>query len=202
MKLLVVGGHTRNIGKTSLAASIIAATRELDWTALKITQYGHHICSTSGDACGCVVEDPEHPFAITPELDATSGTDTARLLQAGAREVYWVRTRSGDLDQAMPDLRKLLDGREYVLMESNSILRFLKPDLYISVLQYDADDFKRKGIHSVEGPLTLADLLQRATDHIPHHAHYIEEKRKALNIGERALPFHLASVGVRERLIA
>jgi hypothetical protein len=90
-----------------------------------------------------VVEDPEHPFAITPELDATSGTDTARFLQAGAREVYWVRTRSGDLEQAMPELRKLLDGREHVLMESNSILRFLKPDLYISVLQYDAGDFKR-----------------------------------------------------------
>ncbi len=66
----------------------------------------------------------------------------------------------------------------------------------------DADDFKRKGIHSVDGTVTLADLLKRATDHIPHHAQYIEEKRKALNIGERAIPFHLASVGVMERLIA
>lgn len=66
----------------------------------------------------------------------------------------------------------------------------------------DADDFNRKGIHSVDGPLTLADLLQCVTDHIPHHAQYIEEKRKALNIGERAIPFHLASVGVMERAIA
>jgi hypothetical protein len=66
----------------------------------------------------------------------------------------------------------------------------------------DADDFKRKGIHSVDGPVTLADLLQRATDHIPHHAQYIEEKRKALNIGGRVIPFHLASVGVMERAIA
>ena len=66
----------------------------------------------------------------------------------------------------------------------------------------DADDFKRKGIHSVDGTVTLADLLQRATDHIPHHAQYIEEKRKALNIGERAIPFYLASVGVLERAIA
>jgi hypothetical protein len=53
----------------------------------------------------------------------------------------------------------------------------------------DADDFQRKGIHSVEGALTLGDLLQRAADHIPHHAHYIDEKRQALHIGERALPF-------------
>jgi hypothetical protein len=66
----------------------------------------------------------------------------------------------------------------------------------------DTDDFKRKGIHSVDGPVTLADLLQRATEHIPHHAQYIDEKRKALNIGERVIPFHLASVGVMERAIA
>lgn len=61
----------------------------------------------------------------------------------------------------------------------------------------DADAFERKGIHSELGPVTLADLLQRAADHIPHHGQYIEEKRKALRVGERAIPFHLASVGVR-----
>jgi hypothetical protein len=61
----------------------------------------------------------------------------------------------------------------------------------------DPCDFQRNGVHSEDGPLTLADLLKRAADHIPHHAQYIEEKRKALNISERALPFHLASVGVR-----
>ena len=61
----------------------------------------------------------------------------------------------------------------------------------------DADAFERKGIHSEHGPVTLADLLERAVDHIPQHAFYIEEKRKALQVGERAIPFHLASVGVR-----
>jgi uncharacterized damage-inducible protein DinB len=60
----------------------------------------------------------------------------------------------------------------------------------------DAEAFERKGIHSEHGPVTLADLLQRAADHIPHHALYIDEKRKALQVGERAMPFHLASVGV------
>lgn len=142
MKTVVVGGHSRNIGKTSVAAAIIAATREFAWTALKITQYGHHICSTSGHTCNCVVEDPDHPFAITRELESGSGTDTARLLQSGAREVYWVRTRTGDLEQAMPSLTELLVGREYVLFESNSILRFVQPDVYLSVLQYDVEDFK------------------------------------------------------------
>jgi hypothetical protein len=59
----------------------------------------------------------------------------------------------------------------------------------------DVRDFERRGIHAIEGPLTLADLLQRATDHIPHHVHYIEEKRKALKLSGRAAPFLSARLG-------
>ena len=59
----------------------------------------------------------------------------------------------------------------------------------------DADAFERKGIHSEHGPVTLADLLQRASDHIPHHGQYIEENRKALKVRRARLPFHLAGVG-------
>jgi hypothetical protein len=61
----------------------------------------------------------------------------------------------------------------------------------------EAGEFRREGIHAKDGPLTLADLLMRAADHIPHHAHYIDEKRKALKVGKRDIPFHLAGVGVR-----
>jgi hypothetical protein len=42
--------------------------------------------------------------------------------------------------------------------------------------------FERRGIHSEAGPLTLADLVQRCTGHIPHHVRFIEEKRKALDV--------------------
>ena len=61
----------------------------------------------------------------------------------------------------------------------------------------DAGGFRRKGIYSEDGPLTLADLLKRAADHIPHHAQYIEEKRRALKVAERASPFHSESAGAR-----
>ncbi len=47
--LVVVGGNSRNIGKTSVAASIIRGTVELGWTALKITQYGHGRCAKRVD---------------------------------------------------------------------------------------------------------------------------------------------------------
>jgi hypothetical protein len=40
-------------------------------------------------------------------------------------------------------------------------------------------------------------LLQRITDHIPQHVRHIEEKRRALNVGEIEMPLHMAGVGIR-----
>jgi len=40
MAIVVVGGHSRSVGKTSVVAGLIAALREFNWTALKITQFG------------------------------------------------------------------------------------------------------------------------------------------------------------------
>lgn len=142
MKLVVVGGHSRGVGKTSLAAGIIAATPELHWTALKITQYGHGICSAHGHDCSCAIEDPDCPYAISRELELDSGSDTSRFLRAGAEEVYWARTRVGQLETAMPALRDMMASREFVIMESNSILRFLRPDVYLPLLRFDVEDFK------------------------------------------------------------
>lgn len=40
--------------------------------------------------------------------------------------------------------------------------------------------FERTGIHSEDGPLTLRTLLERITNHIPHHVKFIAEKKQAL----------------------
>lgn len=42
------------------------------------------------------------------------------------------------------------------------------------------NDFQRIGHHSEDGPLTLETLLQRITEHIPHHIRFIKEKRELL----------------------
>ena len=142
MKLVVVGGHSRNIGKTAVAAAIIAATRELGWTALKVTQYGHNLCSQDGQSCECAPENPDHPFAINREENRDGRTDTSRFLTAGAAEAFWVRTPVGRLAEAMPAIRGLMEGKAYVIAESNSLLRFLRPDVYLVVLDGDTTDFK------------------------------------------------------------
>jgi uncharacterized damage-inducible protein DinB len=43
-------------------------------------------------------------------------------------------------------------------------------------------DFARTGKHSTDGLISLAVLLERITNHIPHHVVFVEEKRRALGM--------------------
>jgi hypothetical protein len=139
--LVVIGGHSRSVGKTSVVAGLIAALREYHWTAVKITQYGHGLCSANGEACDCATDD--HSWAISEEKNRQGDTDTSRFLQAGAAQALWVRTEQGRLAEAMPALRSRLGSSRNVIMESNSILKFLRPDLYLTVLDPGTEDFKK-----------------------------------------------------------
>jgi hypothetical protein len=140
MPILVIGGHSRSVGKTSVVAGLIAALPGFHWTALKITQYGHGICSANGEACDCATTD--HSWAVSEEKDRTGESDTSRFLVAGADHSWWVRTEQGHLAEAIPRIRKILASTENVIIESNSILRFVKPDLYLTVLDPQIADFK------------------------------------------------------------
>jgi len=128
------------VGKTSVAAGLIAALPEMHWTALKITQYGHGICSANGEACDCATGD--HSWAVTEEKDRSGDSDTSRFLVAGAVRAWWVRTEQGRLAEAMPKVREKIAAAENVIVESNSILKFLRPDLYLTVLDPGTEDFK------------------------------------------------------------
>jgi hypothetical protein len=45
-----------------------------------------------------------------------------------------------------------------------------------------AEAWARRGIHSTDGPLTLRQLVERVTNHVPHHVAFIKGKCDALGI--------------------
>jgi hypothetical protein len=141
MAIIVIGGHSRNVGKTSVVAGLIAALPEYNWTAFKITQYGHGVCSMDGKPCHCAADD--HTWAISEETDRSGDSDSSRFLAAGAVRAWWVRTEKGRLAEAMPTIRRKLRDGENGILESNSILKFLRPDLYLTVLDPATADFKK-----------------------------------------------------------
>jgi len=153
MAIIVIGGHSRSVGKTSVVAGLITALPEYNWAAFKITQYGHGICSRSGKSCHCASED--HTWAISEELDRSGKSDTSRFLIAGARRAWWVRTEQGRLGEAMPTVQRKLSECENAILESNSILKFIRPNLYLTVLDPATADFKQ----SARQALGLADAI-------------------------------------------
>jgi hypothetical protein len=140
MSLIVIGGHTRNVGKTSLMAGLISALPERNWTAVKISQYGHGVCSVNGKTCNCAVD--EHPWAITQVYDRRGDSDTSRFLAAGAAKGLWVRCKQGRLEEAMPAFQQRITTDENVIIESNSVVGFVQPDVYLTVLDFSIADFK------------------------------------------------------------
>ena len=47
---------------------------------------------------------------------------------------FWVRNAArGQLAEAMPRLRALIADAGNIIIESNSVLRFLRPDIFITV---------------------------------------------------------------------
>jgi hypothetical protein len=158
MAIIVIGGHSRSVGKTSVVAGLIAALPEFNWTAVKITQYGHGVCSANGEPCDCATGD--HSWAISEERDRSGESDTSRFLVAGAVQALWARTEQGRLAEAIPTLRRRLEGARNVIIESNSVLKFLPPDLYLTVLDPSRPDFKN----------SAREFLDRANAVILHEA--------------------------------
>lgn len=161
MAIVVVGGQTRNVGKTSVVAGLIRTLPEMPWTAFKITHHWHETDLTDG-------RKEEPALAIREERDGASGTDSARYLEAGAARSFWVRTRQGQLAEAMPRLRTEFEcvhtANQNVIIESNSILEFLQPDIYLSVLDPATADFKESALrylHRADAVLLTADEVGR-----------------------------------------
>jgi len=159
---VVVGGHTRSIGKTQLVCDIIAAFPKTYWIAGKITQYGHGVCAQNGQDCDCAPD--EHSSAFEWEMRNDTGTDSARFVAAGAKRAFWLRTKQGYLAEGLPGMREALKdvaaelgeensdepqasgvagpGNRAVIIESNSLMQFVKPSLYFAVIDPAREDFK------------------------------------------------------------
>jgi hypothetical protein len=147
MTTIVVGGHSRKVGKTSVAAGIIAALPVCRWTAVKITSHRH--------------EHAEAPsVAIYEETDHSGRSDTSRFLAAGATRALWVRAREDNLAPVIRQLLSAIQSDPFVIIESNRILQFIRPDLYILVLRYDVEEFKdsaRKALCRADAVVAVHD---------------------------------------------
>ena len=150
MAIVVIGGHSRNVGKTSVVAGLIARMPEMQWLAVKITQFGHGVCSVTSEPCGCALNEHEHAWSVDEEKDRSGESDTSRFLVAGAKRVLWARTKQGMLAEAMPALRDEFAKAANIIIESNSVMKFVRPDVYLTVLDTGTEDFKASALEFLD----------------------------------------------------
>ena len=66
------------------------------------------------------------------------------------------------------------------LEEELAVIESVRKQVARFLRTLDATAFDREGIHSTDGPITLATLLKRIAGHIPHHVEFIRQKRRNL----------------------
>jgi len=124
--LIGIGASHSGAGKTTLASIIlrhfahlpspVIARRPLRWGAIKYTRTG------------------SYPEIITDRtILREEGKDTCRLLAAGAEDVVWVRSGAAGLAEALAAGVTGLSHVDLVLVEGNSAIEFLNPDIVIFI---------------------------------------------------------------------
>lgn len=131
MKAIVISGEKSGVGKTFLAQRLL---RSLEgWSALKVTVSKGSGCP-NGRNCG-VCGEIKKPFYIIKDkaIINQSGKDTARLKEAGAKEVIWLKAKPEGLKDGLKKAFSEFSGCKGIIIEGNSVLNFFKPDLNIHV---------------------------------------------------------------------
>ncbi|MHC4574153.1 MAG: molybdenum cofactor guanylyltransferase [Planctomycetota bacterium] len=129
------GANVGNVGKTEMACAIIRKFCESNpLIGIKVTtiQAKDGRCPRGGEGCG-VCSSIDGNFLITEERDRPSQKDTARLLAAGARRVFWLRVMKTHLEEGLSALLEVIGADVPLICESNSLRKVVEPGLFLMV---------------------------------------------------------------------
>jgi molybdenum cofactor guanylyltransferase len=142
--MLMLGSAAANVGKTELACAVIGKFgKAADITAVKVTTIKQRDgqCPRGGRGCG-VCSSLEGDFVITKETNSKSNKDTARLLAAGAKQVFWLRVMKTHLKEAVTALLDIVGPDAISVCESNSLRQVVEPGLFLIVKARDTKRWK------------------------------------------------------------
>lgn len=123
--LLLIAGNGRNVGKTTLACKIIARfASETDVIGLKITPHFHLVNEAD------VVFKADN-FVIVNEKQISS-KDSSLMLQAGAKQVFFVMAKREFFYEAVEKLLQLLPDN-LIVCESGGLHDWVTPGLFFMV---------------------------------------------------------------------
>ena len=132
--MLLVGATEKHAGKTTLNEKIIRKIKSANsgqkLIAVKITilRDGKH--SVSG-------------YKITDETKTDSVKDTARMLNAGADKVFWLRCDEFHAEEGVEKLLSEIPQDSLVICESNSARNYIEPGLFLMIRKKEEGEIKK-----------------------------------------------------------
>ena len=131
-----IASPCNNSGKTSLLLSILSTFPKL-FSAAKFTTIHSEgqFCPVGNTGCPC--HQLEGDFLLCEDLTVLgqSETDTGKMVQAGAQKVLWGVARPEGYPALVKQLKNVvLNQSVNLLTEGNSVLKHLRPDLLLFVV--------------------------------------------------------------------
>ncbi|MBN2592892.1 MAG: molybdenum cofactor guanylyltransferase [Sedimentisphaerales bacterium] len=142
--MLMIGSAGANVGKTELACALLNKFgKNHNIIGIKVTTIKDKDgqCPRGGEGCG-VCSSLEGNFCITEETNRSSGKDTARLLEAGAGRVFWMRVLKQHLVEGTTALLDVIGPEAMSICESNSLRQAVEPGLFLMVGNKNTDAWK------------------------------------------------------------
>lgn len=127
--VLIVGGSGRNVGKTEFVCRLIEKiSATTDIYALKVSAvypdehlyHGEH----PGEGGG---------RELFEELRLDSAKDTSRMLRAGAKRVFYLRSDGSDIARGFHTFLGQIPADSLIICESNSLNTVVRPALLVVV---------------------------------------------------------------------
>jgi hypothetical protein len=151
--VVAISGFSSNVGKTTLMCELLR--RLPGWEAIKLTRGHYRSCGR--DPAGCCVSDllrDEPVIRSGREANYQAGKDTGLFWDAGASNVHWVIVKDGQVESGISEAlsRVRSDG---VLIEGNSFLDYVTPDLAVMCARSDGGKVKPSARHA----LVKSDVL-------------------------------------------
>ncbi len=129
-KLILIGATGRNSGKTELVTMLIEKfSPEYKIIGLKVSTYYGNDEQFHGQNQIHLKE----KFIIEKDANNSAGKNTSKMLVAGAKEVYWIKSKIECLNNAIHELILQLDKNIFIVCESNSLRKVVIPDVFIMI---------------------------------------------------------------------
>lgn len=145
--IILIAGAGRNVGKTSFACKIIESLSDKhDVTAVKVSSHLHPLNP------GTEILFQTQSYAFSKE-DSISKKDSSRMLEAGAKNVYYLQSQQENLKDAFEKLKPYIQVGP-VIIESGGLHEIIEPALFFFVYK-DPDITENKKTHLKFDPIPI-----------------------------------------------